>query len=75
MPFATDPRRPSGRELADWYAAAIARGIEQEDLDAIRAYIKRHSPRRWERFQRDYRHIGKVISKIGMNPEDARWLL
>lgn len=41
----------------------------------IRDYMNEKYKWRWRRLQRDYRWLERVMKKIGLNPEDARYLL
>ena len=57
----------------DVYGAAYDR--PPSNLATLRKRIYSLSPVRWKRMQRDFRWMQKQMKKMGLNPEDARWLL
>jgi hypothetical protein len=72
------PRSPQGTEINSWFEAANRREStppRRTDIDQLQAYLKAKNPVRWRRLQRDFKWAGSTIQKLGMNPEDARWLL
>lgn len=73
----TTPRTPTPEDRESWL---LARDQQQEpprpqDRETLRAYMAKKSPLRWRRFESDFKHLGKIYAKLGMNPEDVRWLL
>lgn len=52
-----------------------ARKTKPETLDDIRALIRHRNPIRWRNLQKDYRWVQKEMKKLGLNPEDARYIL
>lgn len=71
------PRIPLPGERLEWLDIAATRDVAPlpKDRETLQAYCRSRSPRRWRRFRRDYKYFGKVLAKLEMNPEDARWLL
>jgi hypothetical protein len=55
------------------YEAAYDR--PPKNLLQMQAAVARRNPRRWRRMQRDLKWLEKRMKKMGLNPEDARWLL
>ncbi len=41
----------------------------------IRDFFQARNRWRWNRLQRDYAWLRKEMKKVGLNPEDARYLL
>lgn len=41
----------------------------------MRLYFQQRNPRRWARLQRDLAYFERIAPKVGMIPEDVRWLL
>lgn len=67
----------SRSERIEWLDIAASRDVAPlpKDRETLQAYCRSRSRRRWRRFQRDYKYFGKVLKRLDMNPEDARWLL
>lgn len=42
---------------------------------AIETDLRRINRRRYNRLKRDYKWAGKVFKRLGLNPDDVRWLL
>ena len=51
------------------------RKTKPETLDDIRALIRHRNPIRWRQVQKDYRWVQKEMKRLGLNPEDARYIL
>jgi hypothetical protein len=72
------PRRVNPDERLGWFAQ-VKDGDQNppdfEDLETLRRYVANQNPLAWYRYKKYHRKVGKILSKIGMNPEDARWLL
>jgi hypothetical protein len=62
-------------ERDEWISNANAKGFRKTDKAKLVAHCQRTNPIRWWRFKRDYAYFGKVLKKLEMNPEDARFLL
>ena len=41
----------------------------------LRNHLQAMSPRRWRRLQKEYGWVRDEMKKMGLNPEDARFLL
>lgn len=48
---------------------------ELRKLEDVRQAVQKKSPRRWARIQRDYKWAEKQMLKLGLNPEDTRFIL
>lgn len=44
-------------------------------MKRVRQVIAQRDPRRWARIQRDYAWMEKQMIRLGLDPEDARYLL
>lgn len=77
-PKPTVPRPLTLEDRAGW-ADAQDRGHKisrkPETLEAVRKLIKHRNPVRWMQLQRDYKWVQKEMKKLGLNPEDARYIL
>jgi hypothetical protein len=69
------PRFLDDRDLSGWFNAAIEAQTSRRTQEDIARHIKSRNPIRWRRLQRDLRWVKKEMKKLGLNPEDARWLL
>lgn len=45
------------------------------DRDNLRAYFAGEHPRRWDRIRMDHLWMQRELERLGLNPEDARYLL
>jgi hypothetical protein len=46
-----------------------------QTLSQIRAFLKSRNRRRWNRLESDFKWLQDEMKKIGLNPDDARFLL
>lgn len=67
------PRIVTPNELDSWFEAADAR--PKVGTKSVADRIRSRNPFRWRRLLRDYRWAQKEMKRMGLNPEDARWLL
>lgn len=76
-PRPTPVRRPLHRGDVDgWLAAAEQRDPPRKrDRETLRNYLMSKNPRRWKALQRHLRWVESEMLSLGVNPEDARWLL
>jgi hypothetical protein len=78
-PNAKTPGEPRfiGDDVIDgWLKAASQRKPPaKRDRATLRNYLHARSPWRWRRLQRDLRWAERQLLRLGMNPEDARWIL
>lgn len=49
--------------------------VRERKRKDIQTTIRESNPIRWARLQRDYRWVQRRMKKMGLNPEDARWIL
>lgn len=80
----TDPKKPNqprdlteadriGWDVAmDQRAASKMRPQTREDIIRL---IRNRNPLRWHGFVKDYKWVQKEMKKLGLNPDDARYLL
>lgn len=69
-------KRPPSEEVEDWIAIASRREPPRSrDRETLRNYLKAKNPRRWALLQRQLRWAENQMLKLGMNPEDTRWIL
>jgi hypothetical protein len=68
------PARPlTEDDVSGWMAAADERPAPL--APKIADVIRKRNRFRWRRFIKDYRWVQKEMEKMGLSPEDARWLL
>lgn len=70
-------RRPArAEEVIDWVEIASKRKPPRpRDKATLREHLKNKSPWRWAQLQRHLQWAEREMLKLGMNPEDVRWLL
>jgi hypothetical protein len=74
--FSTTPHRLTPEEYVDWSEAANAGfHLKPQTVEDIRAALRRTNPVKWRQIQADMRWIEKHMKKMGLNPEDARYVL
>lgn len=64
-------RVPTDQEYEDWLNSTP----ENSRPSDIKEYLKSRNPYRWSRIHKDLKWLEKELSKLGMNPDDARWYL
>jgi hypothetical protein len=72
------PRSITEDDVDGWFEAARQREEKppyKKDRDTLRAYLEHRNRARWRRLEKDVAWAGQEIQKLGMNPEDVRWLL
>jgi hypothetical protein len=72
-------KRPVPGPLTDtdrmgWYEAA-AHSKPPRSAEQIKAELKRRNYWRWRTMRRDFKYFQKRMKKMGLNPDDLRWLL
>lgn len=76
MPPRPTPHIPTQDELDGWMQAAEQREPPRfTEITQFRTYLHAKSPRRWRRIQKDYDWMQAQLIKLGVNPEDVRWIL
>lgn len=74
--YGTSPHRVTDEELIGWDAAADGRKPPKPaTIEEVRAALRRINPVKWHNVQSDYRWVQKQMKKMGLNPEDARFIL
>lgn len=69
-------RRVQSDEVIDWIAIASKREPPaRRDKETLRNHLKNKNPRRWAALQYHLRWAEREMLKLGLNPEDVRWLL
>ncbi len=59
----------------DWDDLPDEPYYNERTRDKIRDFFQARNRWRWNRLQRDYAWLRKEMKKVGLNPEDARYLL
>lgn len=72
--YAKSKRLLTDNDIDSFNEAADQRKPQRTQTNIIEALRKKDGHRMW-RLQRDYRWMQKQMKKMGLNPEDARWLL
>jgi hypothetical protein len=63
-------------DLDGWLDAASKRNPPAaRDRNTLRNYLKAKNRRRWRILQRHLRWAEREMLKLGLNPEDTRWIL
>ena len=71
-----DQRHISQDDKDAWLDAASKRTPPRRiDRDSLRSYLQARNPWRWRSLQRQIRWAENEMLKLGLNPEDARWML
>lgn len=70
-------RSPTEAERLGWDNALTERSKDAppKTLTSIRTLIKNKNPVRWWQLQRDFKWVQKEMKKMGLNPDDARYIL
>ena len=74
------PKNPPPRHLTDadrgaFFDAATEQPPRPRTIEQARLAIRNRNPVRWRRLQKEYRWMTKQAVKLGISPEEARWLL
>lgn len=70
------PRDLTADDYASWDEALNARAsMNPRTVASVRNQIRGKNPIRWAQLQRDLRWVAKEMKKMGLNPEDARYIL
>lgn len=70
------PRHLTADDIDGWMKAASQRNPPRKmDRRTLQDYLKAKNLRRWNRLQRELRWAEKELGKLGLNPEDARWMI
>lgn len=70
------PRHLTQDDIDGWMDAASKRNPPRKlDRRSLQEYLKAKNLRKWNRLQRSLRWAEKELGKLGLNPEDARWMV
>lgn len=70
------PRHLTNDDIDGWMDAASKRNPPRKlDRKTLQSYLKAKNLRRWNRLQRDLRWAEEELGALGLNPEDARWMI
>lgn len=60
-----------------WYDAASERekAIRPQTIADVQALVRNRNPIRWRQLQGHYKWLQKEMKRLGLNPEDARYML
>jgi hypothetical protein len=59
----------------DSFLKAADERTKPKSIEQVREILRRKNPVRMARLQSDSRWLRRQMKKMGLNPEDARWLL
>ncbi len=69
-----DPPRPlTSNDIHSWMEAKTEG--PPRGADEVRKRIRQANPVRWAHLQKEFAWAQKQAKKLGVNPEDVRWLL
>lgn len=51
------------------------KAIKPRTIQDVQVLIRNRNPIRWAQLQRDFRWMQKEMKRMGLNPEDARYIL
>lgn len=79
-PYRTSQPRPlTVEDRTGWADEQDKRGHRvsrtPQNLGEVRKLIKHRNPLRWMQLQRDFKWVQKEMKRLGLNPEDARYIL
>lgn len=74
--YSSTPHRLTEEDHVDWSEAAQA-GYhpKPQTVEQIREALRRTNPVKWRQVQADLRWVQKHMKRMGLNPEDARYVL
>lgn len=67
------PRRINEDDIASWFKAT-EKPPKEYTIERLREHMRMKNPVRWRRLRKDFAWMMREMKKLGMNPEDARWL-
>jgi len=72
-----EPRRfLTDKDTDGWVEAAHHREPpRKKDRKTLQAYLQRKNAYKWHMLQKYLRWAEKELGKVGMNPEEARWII
>lgn len=71
----SEPRNLTDKDYDAWEAAFSQRPPEVRTVEQARKAIQHMNPVKWRQLQGDYKWLQRKMKKLGLNPEDARFLL
>ena len=69
------PQRRLTSDDVDSFVEAATLRKEPRTTAQARAAIRQSNPVRWWRLQGDLKWLRREMKRMGLNPEDARWIL
>jgi len=72
------PRDLTEDDRLGWYDAGTERSKKAprpSTIEDVQKLIKNRNPVRWYSLQSDFKWVQKEMRKLGLNPEDARYIL
>lgn len=71
------PRDLTEADRLGWYDAGDERekSIKPRTVQDVQSLIRNRNPVRWRQLQGHYKWLQKEMKRIGLNPEDARYIL
>jgi hypothetical protein len=71
------PRNLTEADRIGWADAQDSResSMKPRTIEDVKALVRNRNPIRWRQLQGDFRWLQKEMKKMGLNPEDARYIL
>lgn len=73
--FGSAPRDLTDEDFVDWDISIQNRKPTLQNKEHAIQAIRRMNPYKWAEYKRNYKWVQKQMKKLGLNPEDIRWLL
>ena len=73
--FGTAPRELNNGDIVDWTTAGDHRKPTLRSKEQIIHAIKSKNSYRWFEYKRQRRWVQKQMRKLGLDPDDEKWLL
>lgn len=74
--YGSQPRDLEDDDIEGWESASEAGyHVKPETRSQVQAMLRRSNPVRWAQCQGDLRWAQRQMKKLGLNPEDARFML
>jgi hypothetical protein len=73
----SQPRNLTEADRIGWADAQDSResSMKPRTTQDVRALVRNRNPIKWAQLQGNYRWLQKEMKKMGLNPEDARYIL
>ncbi len=68
------PARATAAEIESFFDEAQSKPFNPRTRNELRAWMQALNFVRWRRLEKDFAWMQREMKKLGLNPEDARWL-